>query len=90
MQFKDTIAPKNFKKLLIFKRIVCVIGFGIATTGALLQIVEILSRRKQEERKSCNQDFKGSMDYELWANGITARTLPGFRCYLPGFLVLWP
>ena len=36
------------------------IGFGIATTSALLQILGILSRRKQEERKLRNEDFKAT------------------------------
>ena len=39
-------------------------GFGIATTSALLQILEILSRRKQEEKKSCKQKFKAA---EAWS-----------------------
>ena len=34
------------------------IGFGFATTNAVPKILEILSRRKQEERKLRNQDFK--------------------------------
>ena len=37
------------------------IGFEIAITRALLQILQVLSRRKQEERKSRNQDFKAAL-----------------------------
>ena len=33
-------------------------GLGIATTSALLQTFEILSWRKQEEKKPRNQNFK--------------------------------
>ena len=37
----------------------------IATTSALLQILGILSRRKQEERKSRNQDFKAAPAWSI-------------------------
>ena len=56
-------------------------GLAIATTSALLQILEILSRRKQEERKLRNQDFKvapaWSISSEQMESGPGA--LPGFK-----------
>ena len=36
------------------------IGFEIATTGTLLYILETLKWRKQEEKKSPNQEFKAA------------------------------
>ena len=36
------------------------IGFEIATTGTLLHILGTLKWRKQEERKSPNQEFKAT------------------------------
>ena len=81
------------------------VGFGIATTSALLQILGILSWRKQEERKSRNQDFKAapawSISSEQMESGSPA--LPGFKCWRAAAnsfceklseiftaLVLWP
>ena len=59
------------------------VGFGIATTSALLQILGILSRHKQEERKSRNQEFKAatawSISHEQMESGPGA--LPGFKCW---------
>ena len=59
------------------------VGFGIATTSALLQILGILSRRKQEERKPRNQDFKAapawSISLEQMESGPGA--LPSFKCW---------
>ena len=59
------------------------IGFGITTTSTLLQILEILSRCKQEERKSCNQDFKAVpawiVSFGQMKSGPEA--LPGFKCW---------
>ena len=56
-------------------------GFGITTTSTLLQILGILSRRKQEERKLRNQDFKEgpawSTSSEQMESGPGA--LPGFN-----------
>ena len=46
------------------------VGFGIATTNALLQILEILSRCKQEERKSPNQYFKAAPAFAVTTQEI--------------------
>ena len=46
------------------------VGFGIATTSALLQILEILSRCKQEERKSRNQYFKAAPAFAVTTREI--------------------
>ena len=58
-------------------------GFGIATTSALLQILGILSRRKQEERKSHNQDFKAAPAWSISSEQMESgpRVLPGFKCW---------
>ena len=58
-------------------------GFGIATTSALLQILGILSRRKQEERKSHNQDFKAAPAWSISSGQMESgpRALPGFKCW---------
>ena len=58
-------------------------GLGIATTSALLQILEILSWHKQEEKKSCNQEFKSP---PAWSKGSEQMesgpgALPGFKCW---------
>ena len=58
------------------------VGFGIITTSALLQILEILSQRKQEERKSCNQDFKAALAWSISSGQMESEpgALPGFKC----------
>ena len=57
-------------------------GFEIATTSALLQILGILSRRKQEERKSRNQDFKAAAAWIISSGQMESGpgALPGFKC----------
>ena len=59
------------------------VGFGIGTTSALLQILGILSQRKQEERKSRNQNFKAAPAWSInsgqMKSGLGA--LPGFKCW---------
>ena len=59
------------------------IGFGIATASALLQILEILSRCKQEERKSRNKDFKAAAAWIISSGKMKSgpRALPGFECW---------
>ena len=56
-------------------------GFGIATTSALLQILGVLSRRKQEERKSRNQDFKAALAWSISSEQMKSGpgALPGFQ-----------
>ena len=58
-------------------------GFGIATTSALLQILAILSRRKQEERKSRNQNFKAAPAWSISSGQMESgpAALPGFKCW---------
>ena len=58
------------------------IGFGIATTSALLQILKILSQRKQEESKSRNQDFKAAPAWSISSGQMESGpgALPGFKC----------
>ena len=58
-------------------------GFGIATTSALLQILQILNRRKQEERKSRNQDFKPAPAWSISSGQMESGpgALPGFKCW---------
>ena len=58
-------------------------GLGIATTSALLQILEILSQCKQEERKSCNQDFKAAPAWSISSEQMESGSgaLPGFKCW---------
>ena len=57
-------------------------GFGIMTTSALLQILGILSQRKQEERKSRNQDFKAAPAWSMSSGQMESGpgALPGFKC----------
>ena len=59
------------------------IDLRITTASALLQILEILSWRKQEERKSHNQDFKAALAWIIsfgqMESGIGA--LLGFKCW---------
>ena len=56
------------------------VGFGIATTSALLQILGILSQHKQEERKSCNQNLKAApASSGQMESG--PRALLGFKCW---------
>ena len=57
-------------------------GFGVATTSALLQILEILSRRKQEEREPHNQDFRAAPAWSVRPGKVELRpgALPGFNC----------
>ena len=59
------------------------IGFGIVTTGALLQILGILSWCKQEERKSRNQDFRAAPAWSIKSGKIESGpgALPGFKCW---------
>ena len=59
------------------------IGFGIATTSALLQILEILSRRKQEEKTSRKQDFKAASAWIISSGQMESGpgALPGFKCW---------
>ena len=56
-------------------------GFGIATTSTLLQILGILSQFKQEERKSCNQDFKAAPAWSISSGQMELGpgALPGFK-----------
>ena len=57
------------------------LGFGIATTSALLQILKILSQHKQEKRKSCNQDFKAALAWSISSEQMESgpEALPGFK-----------
>ena len=57
-------------------------GFGIMTTSTLFQILGILSRPKQEERKSRNQDFKAVPAWSISSGQIESGlgALPGFKC----------
>ena len=59
------------------------IGFGIATTSALLQILGNLSWHKQEERKSHNQDFKKASAWSIISEQMESgpRALPGVKCW---------
>ena len=54
----------------------------IATTSALLQILEILSRRKQKERKSRNQDFEAVPAWSISSGQmkLEPKALPDFKC----------
>ena len=56
-------------------------GLRIATTSALLQTFEILSWRKQEERKSRSQDFKPGPAWIKSSEQIESGpgALPGFK-----------
>ena len=58
-------------------------GLGIATTSTLLQILGILSWRKQEERKSHNQDFKAALAWSISSEQMESGPgpLPGFKCW---------
>ena len=58
-------------------------GLGIATTSALLQILRILIWHKQEERKSCNQDFKAALAWSISSEPMESGpgALPGFKSY---------
>ena len=58
-------------------------GFGIATTSALLQILGILSRCKQEVRKSDNQDFKAAPAWSISSGQMESGpgALPSFKCW---------
>ena len=67
----------NMNDTLIYQH-----GFGIATTSSLLQILGILSRRLQEDRKPHNQDIKApvwSISFRKIETGL--RALPGFKCW---------
>ena len=57
-------------------------GFGIVTTSTLLQILGILSQRKQEEIKSRNQDFKAAQAWSISLGQMESGpgALPGFKC----------
>ena len=59
-------------------------GFGITITSALLQILGILSRHKQEERKSLNQDFKAAPAWSINSEQMESGpgVLPGFKCWM--------
>ena len=56
-------------------------GFGIATTSALLQILKILRRRKQEERKLRHQDFKAAPAWSISSEQMESGpgALSGFK-----------
>ena len=58
-------------------------GLGIATTSAPLQILGILSWRKQEERKSRNQDFKAAPAWSISSEQMESgpEALSGFKCW---------
>ena len=58
-------------------------GLGITTTSALLQILGVLSQRKQEERKSLNQDFKTAPAWSISSKQMEPgpRALSGFKCW---------
>ena len=60
-------------------------GFGIATTSALLQTLEILSWRKQEKRKPRNQDFKAVPAWIVSSGQIESGpgAFPGLTCWRP-------
>ena len=53
------------------------------TTSALLQILEILSQHKQEERKLHNQDFKATPAWIISSGQMESGpgALPGFKCW---------
>ena len=59
------------------------VGLGIATTSALLQILGILSRRKQEEMKSRNQDFKAAPAWSISSEQMESGpgALHSFKCW---------
>ena len=56
-------------------------GFGIAATNTLLQILGILSRHKQKERKSRNQDFKAAPAWSISSGQMESGpgALPGLK-----------
>ena len=58
-------------------------GLEIANTSVLLQILGILSRRKQEERKSRNQDFKVAPAWSISSGQMESGpgALPDFKCW---------
>ena len=58
------------------------LGFWIATTSSLLQILGILNRRKHEERKPHNQDFRAAPALSISSGKIQLGlgALPGFSC----------
>ena len=57
-------------------------GLGIATISAVLQIFGIFSWRKQEVRKSQNQDLRAEPAWSTNSAKIDSRPkdFPGFRC----------
>ena len=56
-------------------------GLGIATTSTLLQILGILSQRKQKERKLRNQDFKAAPAWSVSSDQMESGpgALPGLN-----------
>ena len=54
-----------------------------SSTSALLQILEILTRRKQGEMKSRNQDFKAAPVWSISSVQMESvpGALPGFKCW---------
>ena len=59
------------------------VGFGVATTSALLQNLKILSQCKQKERKLRNQDFKAAPAWSISSEQMESvpGALPGFKCW---------
>ena len=55
----------------------------MATTSALLQILGILSRRKQEERKSRSQELKAAPAWTISSGQMESGpgALPGLECW---------
>ena len=74
---------KQRYQLITFWSLIGFTGFGITTTSALFQILEILSCCKQEERKSCNQDFKAAPAWIIRSRQIESgpRDLSGLKCW---------
>ena len=58
------------------------LGLGIVATSALPQTFGILRRRRQEERKSHNQDFSAAPAGVIRSEQIESvlEAFPGFRC----------
>ena len=59
------------------------ISLSSSSSSSLPQILGILSRRKQEERKSRNQDFKGAPPWSISSGQMKSGpgALLGFKCW---------
>ena len=67
-----------------FKTIALSLKQSSDEASVLLQILGILSRRKQEERKSRNQDFKAAPAWSISSGQMESDpgALPGFKCWM--------